>query len=243
METVAAGMPLYEKVRLELRELVRSEYRPGDLLPTQTEIVHRTGASAITVKRALQELAREGLIESTRGKGTIVRRFEVADLHAGVSSWSESVSGFGEMPQTAWTKIERRTPPERVRNLLKIAPSAETFRIRRLRMVRGKPICLMINEIPAALIPEFNRHMLDCESLYDCLHRHFRLHPARADEDVTARESAANERKHLGAQAKVVLVVTRRTFLANRRPLELATVVANAASYRYQVELFNQPNR
>ena len=234
-----AGVPLYERVRMRLKRAVLAHGAPGDLLPTQQEIAREMGASMITVKRALSELAREGLIESIRGKGTVVCRVEVTDLHAGVSSWTSAMRAAGETPQTAWTKIDRPKPSSQTLNLLRLPPSARVVRVRRLRMIQDQPICLITNQIPDQLVPNLSKEQLDSESLYECLSARYQLEPRHADEEVTARASTAQERRYLSDECKIVLVISRRTFLANGRPLEVATMIANADRYRYQVQLTN----
>src|SRR5256885_1032088 len=66
--------PLYARVEQALLERIHRRYRPGDLLPTQQELAREFGTSLITVKRALDEIARRGLLRSTRGRGTGGRR-------------------------------------------------------------------------------------------------------------------------------------------------------------------------
>ena len=59
--------PRYASLAEELAAKIRKDYRPGDLLPTQTELATEFQTSLITVKRALTELGRLGLIDSVRG--------------------------------------------------------------------------------------------------------------------------------------------------------------------------------
>ena len=66
-------VPLHHQVYLDLRSaLDTGEWRPGDLLPPERQLAGRYGCSLITVRRALGELAREGRLERTRGRGTTV---------------------------------------------------------------------------------------------------------------------------------------------------------------------------
>src|ERR1039457_430524 len=114
MSTIGQG-PLYLQIQNRLTDWIRTRYRAGDLLPTQAEIAWETGTSLITVKRAISELARLGLIESIPGRGAVVKRPIVTDLRSGVSSWTDSVGSLGERPQTVWTKIEECVPDARIR--------------------------------------------------------------------------------------------------------------------------------
>ena len=103
--------PLYAKIERLLVERIRTKHRAGDLIPTQQQLAKEAGVSLITVKRALAELGRRGLIESVRGRGTVVRRVHINDNHAGISSWTNSMTGLGEEPHTEWLPAEIARDP------------------------------------------------------------------------------------------------------------------------------------
>lgn len=65
--------PKYQRVYESLRsKIADGTYPPGELLPSDTELPKQLRVSTITVRRALDELQREGLIVRRRGKGTYV---------------------------------------------------------------------------------------------------------------------------------------------------------------------------
>jgi GntR family transcriptional regulator len=230
--------PLYLQIQNRLTEWIRTRYRAGDLLPTQAEIAWQTGTSLITVKRAISELARLGLIESIPGRGAVVKRPIVTDLRGGVSSWTDSVGSLGERPQTVWTKIEECVPDARIRRILKLRRRERTVRVRRLRAIRGQPISVMINELPLSLVPELAASGMHYESLYECLRRDFGLEPHSASEEVIARLITEEERGFLGNDATVVLAIERVTLQLNGNPLEVSQSVNRGDLYHYQVQLF-----
>ena len=68
-------VPMHHQVYLDLRgSLDDRTWQPGDRLPPERELAQRYGVSLITVRRALSELAQQGRIERTRGRGTFVLR-------------------------------------------------------------------------------------------------------------------------------------------------------------------------
>ena len=72
-------VPLHHQVYLDLKAaLDGGELKPGDRVPPERELAGRYGCSVITVRRALDELAREQRIERIRGKGTFVLAPRVA---------------------------------------------------------------------------------------------------------------------------------------------------------------------
>jgi DNA-binding LacI/PurR family transcriptional regulator len=71
--------PLYKKITEDLRSRIElSELRPGDLLPTRSELAIQYSTTQATVNRAISELSQDGLISSKSGRRTVVtERFEV----------------------------------------------------------------------------------------------------------------------------------------------------------------------
>jgi GntR family transcriptional regulator len=68
-----AEIPLYGKVEEVLgSEIGRGDLKPGDRLPSEDELLARFGVSRITVRRAIQNLIRRGMLEIRRALGTFV---------------------------------------------------------------------------------------------------------------------------------------------------------------------------
>ena len=74
--TIAPGddAPIYRQIVRQVREaLAGGRLRPGDRLQSQRELAVQLVISPLTVKKAYDELERDGLIETVRGQGTFVR--------------------------------------------------------------------------------------------------------------------------------------------------------------------------
>src|SRR5690242_15128678 len=73
MPSIPEVQPKYQRVFDELlSDLASGKYRPGQKLPSEAALVKSTGASRITVGRAVRELQRRGLVERRAGSGTYV---------------------------------------------------------------------------------------------------------------------------------------------------------------------------
>jgi GntR family transcriptional regulator len=69
----SAATPLYEQARQTVLELIADgTYRPGDRLPSESALAERLGVHRLTARRALEELAREGVVVARKGSGTYV---------------------------------------------------------------------------------------------------------------------------------------------------------------------------
>ena len=65
--------PLYAELRDEIRGFIATSSE-GALLPTERTLASAFGVSRITVRRAIQDLKAEGLVDSRRSQGTFVTR-------------------------------------------------------------------------------------------------------------------------------------------------------------------------
>ncbi len=69
----ATAAPLYEQTRLSVLDLIADgSYGPGDRLPSESSLAEQFGVHRLTARRALEELAREGVVVARKGSGTYV---------------------------------------------------------------------------------------------------------------------------------------------------------------------------
>jgi GntR family transcriptional regulator len=67
------GVPLYERVRQAIAaSIADGTYAAGDKLPSESRLADDLGVNRLTVRRAIEELARAGAVESRQGSGTYV---------------------------------------------------------------------------------------------------------------------------------------------------------------------------
>jgi GntR family transcriptional regulator len=66
-------LPIYRQIMRQITDAVASgRLETGEQLPSQRELAELLVISPLTVKKAYDELEREGLIETQRGRGTFV---------------------------------------------------------------------------------------------------------------------------------------------------------------------------
>jgi len=66
--------PKYAQVMATIQQRIEAgEYAPGDMLPSETQLVRELGVGRTTVVRALQTLAMQGWIEREHGRGSFVK--------------------------------------------------------------------------------------------------------------------------------------------------------------------------
>ena len=73
LEEIKGNTTLYELLIEQIKgAIARGDYQKGDMLPSENELIQRTGVSRITVREALRVLSEAGVIEKRKGKGSFV---------------------------------------------------------------------------------------------------------------------------------------------------------------------------
>ena len=113
-------MPLYHQIYLILRQKVLSgEFGFDERIPSEQELVDEYNVSRITARRALDELAAEGLVVRQRGKGTRVSfRPPTQPLESSVVGLLENLLAMGLETEVSLIEFEYVTANDDVAKAL-----------------------------------------------------------------------------------------------------------------------------
>lgn len=231
-------VPLHHQVYLHLKAaLDRGDWKSGDRLPPERELAVQYGCSLITVRRALTELAREGRLSRTRGRGTFVlpRRIE-RDL-AGTMSFTEEMQTRGLDPQTKLVAARPESAGEVVAHALRLEPGSPTLYLERLRLADGEPLLLEQVHLPAERFPGLLASDLEHNSLYDILTDRYGTPVVRLREALEPVLLHVREARLLGRPPRSpALLIEGVAFGTDGTPLEFARTYVRGDRTRYYVE-------
>ena len=232
-----ASQPLYHRVYREIaQEISGGALQPGARLPSERWFCDELGVSRATVRRAIEELIADGLVE-TRGRGAFVTSDALVEPPNTLMSMSElgRSRGLDATARVLASAIRPATIDEA--EAFGIAPGAELFELRRLRMLDGLPIAIDDNRVPLRVLPAAGDIDFTTASLYDAIEREG-SHLARADYELEARAAGDEEAELLGlAPGEPVLFATTVAISGDGRILDLGTTIYRADRYRFQATL------
>jgi len=152
---MAADSFLYRTVATELRDRIkRGIYRPGQRVPTETELVREFRVSGITVRRAIRDLVLEGLLQGRRGAGVFVceRRRVVRSLGGDFrESLGDEIWRAGEEPGIRELACELVDAPDEVARRLRLRPGARVYRHEKLVLAGGEAVGIDVAYLPRRL--------------------------------------------------------------------------------------------
>jgi GntR family transcriptional regulator len=230
-----SARPMYVQLKEAIvADIAAGHYRPHQQLASERDLCQRYGVSRMTIRQALVELGREGVIYTRIGKGTFVSAPPVSRQPlSGVSSFSREVHARGGKPSSRVLEatVTPALPP--VARALQLAPEADVILLMRVRLSDRRPLALETAFLPFALFPNLLRHDFSTESLYHVLEHEYQLALIAAEPVVEAALADAREADALGLRLPAaVLKVQRVTQRHDGVPIEFALSTYRGDHYK-----------
>jgi GntR family transcriptional regulator len=232
------GQSRYAALAGALRQrVVDGEWPPGTALPAETTLSTEHGVALGTLRRALELLAEQGLIERHHGKGTFVRG---GLSGAPMLRFFRFGAGDGEVPRSRILSRQRVLASPEVARRLGVGRGDPVLRLQRLRSLGGHPRLLEEIWLP---LPPFDALLeIPAAEWDDLLYPFFveRCGVAIArvtDEIGFANLTAAQARALALAAGHPGVAVTRQAYDLAGRCVELRITRADAFAFHYSVTI------
>jgi GntR family transcriptional regulator len=231
-------VPLHHQVYVDLKAALDSgEHAVGERLPPERELARLYGCSLITIRRALDELSREGRLGRQQGRGTFVLPPRL-DRDIGASmSFTEEMQRRGLDPETRLIAARPEAAGEIVAAALQLEPGSPTLYLERLRLAAGEPLLLEMVHLPAERFPGLLASDLEHNSLYDILTERYQAPILRVREALEPVLLPAREARLLGTRVRALaLLVEGIAFTRGDVPVEFGRTYVRGDRTRYYVE-------
>jgi GntR family transcriptional regulator, N-acetylglucosamine utilization regulator len=234
MGALGAGLPLHKRLKTALKSLIVSNaMKRGSVLPSEREMSEALMLSRVTVRKAIELLAEDGVVRRRHGAKTEVIS-PVEKSLSNLASFSEDMIARGLEPGSTWVSKEKGRPSPAEAMALALPPNAEIVRLRRIRTGDGKPVAFETSAIPAKILRTFD--LVD-NSLYKTLAK-FGALPQRAMQRLRVRSASSKDSSLLQcAIGSPLLIIERRCFLADERPIEFTESRYRGDVYDFVTEL------
>lgn len=214
-----------EPAKTPFREALRTEVLalpPGSRLPSERALAEQWGVARMTVRNALAGLAREGLVRTVHGSGTVTVPRPVS-LRVRLGSFAETVEAQGLRPATSLLELrEDDDPPAEVTAHLG-RRGLPAVLVRRLRLGDDLPLAVEEAWLPRRLLPELDETAA-AGSLYAHLAAHDLL-PDAGEETVRADLPGPEEVRLLGMSGSRPVLRLTRVASVRGIPIEFARAV------------------
>ncbi len=145
----------YLEIAETLRERISSgEYAAGQVLASEAELSAEYEASRVTVRRALDELRGEGLVDSRQGFGWIVAADPLRQSLAHLGTIEQQLADSGLSAERRILDFAFVKPSPHIAAIL---DSDEVLQVRRINDANGRPFARVTVWCPAELAGELSR--------------------------------------------------------------------------------------
>lgn len=238
MNTAPGFRPLYKQVYdLLLGRIADNVWRPSEALPSEQALAAELGVSQGTVRKALDALAAEQLVERRQGKGTYVARHT---QESALFRFFRMARPTGErvVPESTVISTARRRAWRVDRDRLSLPPKTDVLEVRRVRLIDGRPAIYEKVIMPLDIFPDIDKRDDLPNTLYSLYQTQYGISVIAAKEELRADAATAEDAEHLGvAEGTPLMHIDRLAMALENRPVEWRISRCNTASLVYAVTL------
>jgi GntR family transcriptional regulator len=225
-------------------EIIQQRLPRGGRVPSERELIDRSGLSRVTVRAAVGLLERQGWLVRRQGLGTFVADPVKQELGSGVRTVTEVLLSSGVTPRVDVLSHGVGPAPQRIAEKLGLS---EVLCIRRRFSDGDEPLALVTAYLPSGLgqavepllsgAPDAETNYTT-ETTYTMWEQRLGVRIARAAHDIYAAGASAEVADALGlAEGSPVLVLERTSYTDDDKPLEVVEFHYRPERYRFSVTL------
>ncbi|HEY8356438.1 MAG TPA: GntR family transcriptional regulator [Ramlibacter sp.] len=234
-----APQPLYARLRDQLRAgILDGRLQPNARLPSEAEMTAAYGVSRITVRQALGDLQREGLIVRLQGKGAFVSQPRASQQLDRLEGLGEALAGQGQTVHSKRLAMKQVRAPAAVAAQLELPARTELFQLTTLRYLERQPLSVNSSWFAPGLGERLARIDVSGRDLIDVLERDLAQRVQGAEVEIRAEAMAGREARLLRVEAgQPALRVHRLVRAVGGRPLQTETAIYRADIFSYKLAL------
>ena len=233
------GIPLYVQLKDKLKKDIKANYNPGDKLPSEGDLVNRYQVSRITVRKAVEELEKENIVEKRHGYGTFVKEKTVTYDANIIGSLTQRLLKQNRTLTTKTKSFEviDKNEGHFVKELLNCD---ELLVMKRTRLLEGEPFALMTNYFNISMVPDLDKNF-NLESLYSFIKQEYGISLHSSDETIESVAADAFQAEQLEIDVgKPLLSLKRLSYDENDNPIEYSHLLLKANMYKHKIKLVNE---
>ena len=232
-------MVKYEILMQDISRRIRSgQWTEGMLMPTENELCKLYNVSRITVRRALDELERQGEIYRVQGKGTFIKGKSLAS-GAGTQGFKQAMADQGIKLSSHIISKELVEAPAIVKqNLIFQTENTTVWRIVRLRTDGNTPIAYMETYVTKELGDMMIAHGLEDASFYALYEEIFGTSSIDTSGFITAINATGDIAENLGLKENEAAILFKSiAYISNEKPVQLDFSYFNPKTYQFSYNL------
>ncbi len=214
----------------------------GQAIPSERQLSAELGVSRLTLRAALDELAREGYVIRRRGSGTFVSEPKIAQ-ELTMTSFTEDMRRRGMDPGSRTLGLEVVPAGARLGRFLHVSPSEPIVVAKRLRLADRETMAIETLHVREALVPGLTQRDLDGQSFYEILRDRFGIVIAGGAQTIEPTVTNEEESEALGIPLhSPAFLFERVTHAESNEIVEFVHSIYRGDRYRLVTDLTALPS-
>lgn len=233
-------IPYYVQIKHILLERIRNgAYPENSAMPAESTLANEFSVTRMTVRKALDELKREGLIKSERGKPSTVSGNKIEQSLQRFYRFGKEIGDTGVAAQSRVIKRGKAVPPDEILQIFGDTKGREYYEIIRLRFYKDMPVSLEYLYLPCEDAPGIIDESIERVSIIDMLVKKYGIRIDNATEYLYPRIADAYESELLEIPVHSPVFQTERiTREVSGRIIEFRRSTIRGDKVKFSTELY-----
>lgn len=225
-------------LHVQLKDIIKNSIEQGlyqNKIPSERELTEQHDVSRATVREAVSQLVREGLLEKRHGKGTFISIKPIHDWLGTLSSMTETIKAMGMKPGAKLVNHMIVKTPEPVQGF---TDEAEMYVIKRLRYADETPLAIETHYYPVDIGRKLASLDIASGAIYDLLENELHIQLSEAEQIITSNTLDSEDAELLGINQSDNTLQAER-FLTDNKGSLIEYYIANykADMYSFHIKL------
>jgi GntR family transcriptional regulator len=237
-----APKPLYIQLKEKVKNAIESgEWKPDTQIPSERDLCNKYNVSRITVRQAISEAQKDGLLYKIQGKGTYVKAPKIEQGLMKITSFGNTLQSRGLNGRTEVMTAEIIPVDFQISNILKIDMSNSVVNLRLIGLANEEPIVYYNSyftyDIGIKMIDAAKKHEKEGRpfSTYD-LYKELNIPADTVSQTIEATNCSKETAKTLKLkQGTALLVIVSVVYMHDERPVEFKTAMYKADKYKFHI--------
>lgn len=237
-------VPLYSQLKELLRtRILDGSYPAHSQMPSENELGEIYKVSRITVRQALSDLQKEGLIFKIHGKGTFVAKPKAFQNVSKLQGLAEAMSQMGYEVLNQLLSFKFISANTQVAERLQILEGTKVAEIKRIRLINREPVSLEITYVSQLIGEQLEKADLITRDIFLILENDCGVALGHADLAIDAVVANAELIQALNVEAgSPIMRIERLTHAADGTPIDFEHLFYRGDAFQYRLRIDRQAN-
>lgn len=236
---IDSPVPLYQQIKNTLRAgILEGQYAPHSRMPSESELQDMFAVSRITIRQALGDLQKEGLIFKVHGKGSFVSQPKASQNITSLQGFAEAMANSGHEIVNRVLSFRAVPATAEVTAKLDLPKGAKVVEIHRVRLLNREPVSYEITFLPESLGKKLHKADLATRDIFLILENDCGVMLGSADLSIDAISAEAFVARALEIKKDAPLLrIERLTHDNQGKPVDFEYLYVRSGTFQYRLRI------